>query len=398
MKSITSILAGSIALALAGSASADVVVNITGSTAYRGATHLAIAKILGGTPQAGYKGSNLNGASKAWFQGTIASHPELGTVTIKTSWSGSAKGVQVVSNASGSIVENFLPTTLTSSTAAANSSGSSVTGGAVVTDADVQEAGDVAMSDTFQNSTPFKSPVLNVDTVVGVVPFKWVVSNPGTGNPAPFNNITPQIAQQLWANGTIPLSVFTGLNADEGVSVFATGRDPDSGTRLTAFAESGIGIGSVVLQYKPTISAGAVTGYNPYPAQTINGIPVPIGEGGESSGGTVATNLTATTDRNVGYSVSYLSTGDAGTAITGGAKELSYNGVTLDPSPFTNLKEGKYTFWGYEHLMYKSSLATDKKTVASTLATQIIGTDATVKLSDMKVQRATDGGLVSPNF
>jgi hypothetical protein len=86
---------------------------------------------------------------------------------------------------------------------------------------------------------------------------------------------------------------------------------------------------------------------------------------------------------------------DANTAIGGGAKELTYNGVLYS---LDNVKNGLYTFWCYEHLMYKKTLTGVKKTVADTLANQIDTVDAPIKRSDMRVSREADGGLVTTKF
>lgn len=369
-----------LAIVCAAQVHAQTTVRITGSTAYRGATHTAITKIFAPGFTYAYTGATLGGAGAAIFTGTVGGQD----VIIKTSWSGSVGGVQTVSN---SLPVKFLPNDTAQSTGGTSGAPNPNTSG----NPSESSIPDVAMSDTFQNSTVFNVTTL-IDQVVGVVPFKWVASNGAPGN---VTNVTPQLAQNLWQNGSIALSLFTGQSPDEGTKVYATGRDPDSGTRLTAFAESGIGVNAVVAQYKPTISSGAVTGYTPYPQQTVNGITFPEGQGGEASGGTLATNMTATTTASTGYSVTYLSTGDANTAITGGAKELQYNGVTYS---LPALQEGLYTFWGYEHLMYRSTLAGTTKTVADTLANQIKTVDATVLLSGMRVTRPTDGGLVTQNF
>jgi len=390
MNLFKTILAGSIALACVDSAFADVTIRITGSTAYRGQTHKAIINILnGGAVNAAFKGANLNGASKATFIGTISGQPALGTVTIKTSWSGSVGGVQTVSN---SLNVPFIPD-VPSSTAVATAGAGNATGGAVVADADVTEIPQVAMSDTYQNSTPFKANTL-VESKVGVVPFKWVASK---GAPTGLTNVTPQLAQALFSNGTLPLALFTGSSADEGTLVYATGRDPDSGTRLTAFAETGVGVNSVVIQYLIGASGGNVTGYTPYAEQIINGITVPEGQGGEASGGTLAGligNNAATA--GTGFSITYLSVGDATTAITGGAKELTYNGSLYSVNAVAS---GQYTFWGYEHLMYRSSLAGDSKTVADLLRDRLKNFDAAAPLlGAMRSSRPTDGGLVTNNY
>lgn len=381
MKSFKLIMASLLlAAAFAAQASAQTVVRITGSTAYRGATHTAVTKILAPGFTYGYVGTTLSGAGAAIFTGNVGNT----SVIIKTSWSGSVGGVQTVSN---SLPVKFLPNDTAQSAGGTGGAANPNTSG----NPSESSIPDIAMSDTFQSSTVFNTTAL-IDQIVGVVPFKWVASNGAPGN---LTNVTPQLAQNLWQNGSISLALFTGQNPDEGVKVYATGRDPDSGTRLTAFAESGIGVNAVVAQYKPTISNSTVTGYQPYPQQTVNGIVFPVGQGGEASGGTLATNMGASTTASTGYSVTYLSTGDAATAIAAGAKELQYNGVTYS---LPVLQEGLYTFWGYEHLMYRQTLSGATKTVADTLANQIKTTDATVLLSSMHVTRPTDGGLVTQNY
>jgi hypothetical protein len=48
--------------------------------------------------------------------------------------------------------------------------------------------------------------------------------------------------------------------------------------------------------------------------------------------------------------------------------------------------------------MYKSALSGTKKTVADAIATQIKTVDSPILLSDMKVERPTDGGLIAPRY
>ena len=188
-------------------------------------------------------------------------------------------------------------------------------------------------------------------------------------------------------------------------TVFATGRDADSGTRLTAMAETGTGVTATLAQFKPTISGGAVTGYTAYPQSTINGIVYVAGNGGEHSGGSLATNMTGTTNATVGYSVTYLSVSDATTALTAAtpAKLLNYCGVGLPFSggafttPFTPVLEGSYTFWCYEHMYLSPSIPAPEHTVADSIATQI-NSIALVTISSMQVSRPGDGGLVTQNY
>lgn len=437
------------------------IVRITGSTAYRGATHTAIRNVFDTAPSPvvyGYTGSSLSSASQAIFSGKISGND----VIVETGWSGSVGGVQTVA---GGLPVNFLADTL--------ADGSSLTTGgtASLATGTNSKVPDVAMSDTFQNSTPFTSPTL-VSTKVGVVPFKWVVSRGLTpvvmnvdttsgsnvatvadtsslsagmtisGNtnivaattgikigaiinattftivkntdgtnqnasttaagvattfvaPSPITNITPQLAQVLYQNGSCELALFTGNSADIGKKVWSIGRDPDSGTRLTAFAEAGVGVNSTVVQYQPTVSGGAVVSQVPYPSATINGILIATGNNGYASGGTLAGVMGNSTSAINGYYVTYLSTGDATTAINAGAKEISYNGV---PYSLTAVQQGLYTFWSYEHLMYQSSILPAKKSVADAIANRIITTDGTILLSTMKVVRQSDGGNVTQNY
>ena len=48
--------------------------------------------------------------------------------------------------------------------------------------------------------------------------------------------------------------------------------------------------------------------------------------------------------------------------------------------------------------MYSSTLSGTKKTVADAIATQIKTVDSPILLSDMKVGRPADGGLIAPNY
>jgi hypothetical protein len=214
-------------------------------------------------------------------------------------------------------------------------------------------------------------------------------------SPAPFNNVTPQLLQALFLNGSLPLALFTGNPTDETVNVYATGRDPGSGTRLTAFAETGIGVNSSIVQYLPTISSGSVASHVPWPAGTFNGIPFSTGNGGQTSGGNLVSSLTSTTSAINGYYVSYVSVNDAATAVASGAKELTYNGTAYS---LDRIRNGQYPFWSYQFVTYRSSIPTAEKTVADALASQIITTDSPVLLSSMRVGRTQDGGLITPNY
>ena len=402
MKSLkTTFAAAMLALGYAGVASAATgnVVYITGSTAYRPAVITAIDNVLGVAAPTAYTGTTATSAGSAnWlnlpYNGT--------TITVKATFSGSASGVQTVA---GSLTVPFLPDAAT---------GASQPDPTVTGNANDPEKPQVAFADVFQSSTPFDGtfagknyPILATQEV-GVVPFVFVASK---GAPsATFNNMTAQNAQFLFGSGQSPLALFTGVHADEPTLITAVGRNPDSGTRLTALAETGLGALATVIQYDPTISGTTITAFNPWPQDTVNGIVYPPGDSGYSSGGTLAgifgdTEAVGADGGSVqGYFATYLSTGDATTATTNGGYPINYNGNTIVSAyvsgpggsitfNYTPLYEGKYTFWGYEHLDQLPLSGTDG-TFVTALGTNVINVTATIKLGAMNVARNTDGGTV----
>jgi hypothetical protein len=251
------------------------------------------------------------------------------------------------------------------------------------------------MSDSFQSSTPFKSPALH-DTVVGVVPFVWVRN---AGAPAALGNITNQLAKVVLNNPGIPLSLATGNAADAGTFLYATGRNNDSGTRLDAFAESGFGITNAPVQLD--CSQTAASGFDFINAGVwtagANGPAFYAASGGRSSGGLLVGDMNATNSLAVlgGWMVTYLGIPDSNN-VNGGASDLTYNGV---PYSVNNVQQGNYSFWSYEHLLYRTTLSGSALTVANGLATQIHNTDATVAgvlVTSMTVGRTSEGAVITP--
>jgi len=247
--------------------------------------------------------------------------------------------------------------------------------------------------------------------------------------------MTTQVANYLLAGGNIPLAMFTG-NSNNAVSgVWLLGRNIDSGTRLTALAESAYGTTVPVIQYAvgtnytmsngvATISGSTVTNnIFQYPIETINGVSSQfVGNSGYSSGGTLCgfmTNSYATgasfktgtngtspspfTGNN--YLIGYAGTTDANGKTSGGLVKLNWNGVA---NTTTAIAQGQYTFWGYEHLYLGASATADDRTVCVGLSTIIQATPTTaqtgvtltpnVSLNDMVVGRSVDGGVVFPNY
>jgi hypothetical protein len=400
MNMIKTALAALTALGFVGFASAQsTTIRITGSTAFRAATVSAIQNILSPGYTYGYIGSSVGGANQSTFVGTtkVGNLP----VIVKCSFAGSVGGVQTIAQITP-VVTTASP--YISETNALTATGLVLTAASATFDSPANA--DIAMSDSYQSSTAFNGPGYNTltDTVVGVVPFVWTKgSSSDTGVQASLDkvtNITPLLARALLSGGA-PLSMFNGVPADSSVFVYAMGRDEDSGTRLTTYAETGFGIFGSPIQYQATITSGAITAIAPYQAQTILGIPYSAGHSGYSSGGTLATTLntpvsaTAVDSFKAKFALfAYFGVNDAN-GVNGGKNNLTYNGV---PYSVAAVAEGLYTFWGYEHVMYRSSLTGNAKTVADQLANQIKNTDAAVSgvlLSAMNVSRVTEGAVIT---
>lgn len=99
----------------------------------------------------------------------------------------------------------------------------------------------------------------------------------------------------------------------------------------------------------------------------------------------------------INSSTSFTVSNPAGTAYTAGTA-LSISTSNLLPQAIWN---GSYTMWGYENIMWRSSLAGDKLTFGNALKNQIIAVDyfaAGLSVTSMRVNRFVDGGNVSPTY
>ena len=315
MKLSKFIAAGLLAAGLAtASSNAQVKIYISGAPAFRQIGTTAIINVLqanGGTVTTAYTGGNIITASQVnWYGGNIGGTP----VTIKINYNGSASGIQAVA-AQQQVAY------LADSASGANVSAS------LLTD---NEVPDITLADEWQSSTPWvgtngAADQLNggngtngdgsstfaslVDDIVGVLPYKFVAS-PG----APFTNITPNLAYQLYTSGSVPLSQFTGNPSDSTHFVFPLGRDIGSGARTITLSETGVGTTTSIHQWTPTVSLGAgkgvvgiavyTTGSN-YTAPTITF----SGGGGSGVAATVLTGSAANAGKIVGYTITNSGSG-----------------------------------------------------------------------------------------
>jgi len=441
MKTFRNIFLGAMALSASGIASADTVIRIVGSNGDRVATQTAISHLLasgwtfqginGNTNSSGTL-STATGANFGAWKGTYAGN----AVVIKVSFSGALAGIAAVA---GNTDQRFVVTDGSGTGAVP----SPLTGTTLGTDYEIGKA-DFGFSTNFQSTSPFNGVYAGVtynaviEEIVGVSPLGFYAS---PGFPTAGANITTQLAQLLYTSGSVSLAQFTGdFTSDQNKIVYAIGRNTDAGQRFGAYTEIGLGTSGGVNVWKPTVTGtttasgitygGTVTSQALWPAETISNIFSPIGNGGFSSGALVAQNLTVTLgsdaykgkyfdedsqsyqflypNATAGYYIGYATPGDTANGLLGGngvvpvanrGVALKYNGVDLTNA---NIQNGRYTAWLYNRILKpQSGLAGLQLTFANALRDQIKNTDAPsggglFNDASFKVQRFTDGGLVTP--
>lgn len=427
MKSIKSLVAALAAVTLVGAASAQTVVRITGSTAYRNATEDAVKLIL--SPGYVWGGvGKLIGGTQLIFSGTLATTGNA-PVIILTSFTGSEGGIYNLYNPSTPPAN----ATYIAHDAAhlALLTGAGYTGFTEAADATDLTAADIALADTFQNASPFGKAGSLVDTKVGIVAFSWF----GAPNNDSITNITAHQAQAA-LSGQATYALWNNASADRDVKVHVVGRDPDSGTRDNTLLETGAGVLAAVQQftgigvaytYNTSTSAfsAGYSGDTLYPAETVNGSSLAAGQGGFSSGGSVAALVADQTINAVDDIIGYIGTADSlpllvPQAHTGNVLvPISWEGVayasagsTVFATAFNEsaITSGQYTFWSYEHLFVTPatvSAAGVNYTVAQQIENLFLNTasasnpivleNSGYKLSDIVnagISKAVDGGPV----
>ncbi len=432
---------GALALAVvASSAQADVVIRIAGSSAYRSAVNSAITSLLGDSKLGiliADGATSVDKSNVALFSGTATNTisttyngdaytiPAGTRIIVCTSWTGSVAGVYSLAN-SGNTSRGFIPATAPVT--------AGVTGSAAASD--TTSAVDIAMSDVFlDTANGVLGTSWTTDEIqeagggtykgIGVCPFKWVVSGTNTG----LTNVSTQNVHTIYKTGYISKNLLingAAATSATAAKVYGFGRDSDSGTRLTAFADTDLGATFLPVQYgiTNTSSSSRVLGSSGSyvtltPSSVVNTISYSDGQGGYSSGGTLATAIGAIgTGSFTGIAsgtdaaIAYLSVSDAASIVSGAsitATELTYNGV---PYTLGNVYNGAYTFWSYEHMFYRINDTPDNGSdtgiFAEALAYNLLhttvpakaGTDVTsgsatyVDVTKMIVKRNTDGGYL----
>jgi hypothetical protein len=156
---------------------------------------------------------------------------------------------------------------------------------------------------------------------------------------------------------------------------------------------------------KLTLAAGSVTA-----------ITAPAPGLGENSGGTLAKNVNGVPVAGLKDSngkpfiaVAYLGISDAKTVVTGNGSTLSYNGTpagillagALDifgGGLAGYIEQGQYTFWDYEHLLTRTSLAGVQLNAVNDVANQLFNTDALASGIQINQMNAARNDEFSPVF
>jgi hypothetical protein len=415
MNTITKITAALIALGIVSQASADNVVYLTGSTAFRStaynALHTAGVVFDGAVTEAEF-GSSQSGANYMLFHGNIN-----GTATyIDCAWSGSEAGIASAANVSiQNTDKNGNPIALSGSPetwlkadgsiAMTGLQGSAPSGSQLEASS---HGADLAQADTSQAvsltpNVPNTSTALKDYGVEGIVPFTFVKnanSVPSTEWTALSNISVPQ-ANVLFSQGFQPTAFFTGVASQTNNYVYLVGRNKGSGTRANELADTGYGTTKPVQQF----SIG-------------EGIELPAtgtlfldyeGNNGYESGGGVATALgidgsCAQPDpffpsHSGWYAVGFLGCSDA---ITHGLA-VSPNWLTCDGVAESDgaVEEGQYVLWGHEHLFGSHNISGYQNTVGgkvfsgiqssiSTLGSNPAAHDAGISLTFMHCDKSSD--------
>jgi hypothetical protein len=432
MKHTKSILMAAAAALSIASASAQEVVYITGATAFRSAANNTLYSLYSNNLLAS-SGSSATDASAIALYFTNCALTNGNIVDLAVTWTGSEGGMQTVASGTNNKRVPFYDLAklasnniTTRTTGVAQPDTATMSAGPLTS----LQKGIIGCSDSFQASSRFQGGKKASDGAtytaltlvpVGIVPYSPIASK-GYATDFPDRNMTLNNMYQILTAGFITGEKISGNTNKTTVKVFATGRNIDSGTRVIALAALKGGIADQLTQWKPTVTNAVVTALVKHPATTINGISTSLGEGGESSGGTVAgymtntiaTNVTVTgTSRGSGgnYLVGYVSVADMTAArVAAGLVPLKFNGVegrcysntnftTLDAG-YTNITTGAYPWWGYEFVSYDNTLASvNAKAFANNFINLIKSFDSTnsiiapnIKLTDMKVGRTVDGG------
>jgi hypothetical protein len=294
-----------------------------------------------------------------------------------------------------------------------------------------QAVAHVAFADNYQSSSAFSAgarvafnlcsnnictnPITNTvinsyvaalsDYQVAAIGFSWLAT-PGSG----ITSLSKTQAAHLLTNGAINAYELNGRLSDTNGIFVAVGRNTDSGTRVNAMAQSGLGYspglnptngivtntakqwlvidtnttytmfdGASIITNTSTTKALVTT----YPQEVVDGILDAAGTGGRSSGGDVCAKMIAVPanrlpTNSVGgstYVIGYASWNDAvaKNVLTGAITPVAYTGTGTKPIQCDNesIKAGTYPFYTIEHLLVAPSASSAAQSAAATIASNL---------------------------
>jgi len=294
-----------------------------------------------------------------------------------------------------------------------------------------QAVAHVAFADNYQSSSAFSAgarvafnlcsnnictnPITNTvinsyisalsDYQVAAIGFSWLAT-PGSG----IVSLSKTQAAHLLTNGAINAYELNGRLSDTNAIFVAVGRNTDSGTRVNAMAQSGLGCspglnttnGTVTNTAKQWLVIDTNTTYTmfdgvsvitntsttkalvtPYPAEVVDGILDATGTGGRASGGDVCSKMIAVPanrlpTNSVGgstYVIGYAGWNDAVAkgVNTGLLTPVAYTGTGTKPFQCDNesIKSGNYPFFTIEHLLVAPSASSVAQSAAATIASNL---------------------------
>jgi len=423
-------------ISLAGVASAQTTLYLTGSTAARVAIYTActtpgeVFAAAGGGVPAGpatlSTGSNTgSGANTIVYEGYVyTGGTNVTEVILNCNFTGSEAGI--ASTAGTTLTQNVnggnyalpgVPTFFLSPI------------GGYVTNSPASTRPDFTMADTSQavSLTPNSgSTKLKDYGIVGIVPFTWMKGYEASATAAwsDITNVTiPELGQII--GGATPASFLTANPADTNL-VVVVGRNEGSGTRVNNLLNLNYGVETLVDQFAinstyPSSSPGVLT-FGTGAGFTLTEVVNDGYDGGSSvqkalnvDGGATSGNGTAGNFVILGYlglsdAVNSLNSTKWPTGgIAGAPTYLPLDGVYESNGA---VEQGNYSYWGHEHLLGQSSEYSSSNIYGYTsvalvngiksaetflgLGTVATGKDYLIPTALMTATKSTDVGYPTP--
>lgn len=379
------------------------VVCITGSTAGRTQAANALDSLYNGTN--GWtrvaRSSDFSGSDQKSTYRLYAQTPTTNTVGTKTTitrnfinvhWTGSEGGIQTIAAPAGKYNVGYLPLDASGDGYAVGTAANfSYTNNASIAFSDVKQTVSRFIKTGAKPFLPDAFATLPAPTELMVLNFVWAGSKNFPTNAA---NMTKDIAVELFNNGSVPLSRFTGDTNDGSKTVYLVGRNADSGTRCAALLTAGLPNSATIKQY--SVAAGETVSI--YPDETVNGLVLTNGMSGYASGSGVQGALGNLSNSTTTYAVGYLGKGDYSASKN---VLMTFQG---NDSTQANIRAGKYPMWTVFNA-YKPKVLSPKvcdtnlvSSVYDALTDAIIKADKganNVNVGDLTIKRSVDGGAIS---